>query len=55
MNSNVKFSLIFAFVGLLVGIAMSFLIKGNMIIDAIIGTLAGAVTGYILNSFVLKK
>ncbi len=55
MNNNLKFSLIFAVMGLLVGIVMSIFIKGNMAIDAIIGTLAGAVTGYVLNSFVLKK
>ena len=55
MSNNTKFSLIFAFIGLCVGIIMSFIIDGNIIIDAIIGTLAGAVTCYFLNSFVLKK
>lgn len=55
MNNTTKLSSIFAVVGLLVGIVMSFIIKGNTVIDAIIGTLAGAVVGYFLNSFVLKK
>lgn len=55
MSSTTKFSLIFAVIGLLVGAVMSFIIDGNIVIDMIIGTLAGAVTGYFLNSFVLKK
>lgn len=55
MSNNTKYSFIFAVVGLLVGAVMSFIIDGNIVIDMIIGTLAGAVTGYLLNSFVLKK
>lgn len=55
MSNTTKFSLIFAVVGLIVGAVMSFIIDGNTVIDMIIGTLAGAVVGYLLNSFVLKK
>lgn len=55
MSNTTKLSLIFALVGLAVGAVMSFIIDGNIVIDMIIGTLAGAVTGYFLNSFVLKK
>lgn len=55
MSYTTKLSLIFALVGLAVGAVMSFIIDGNIFIDMIIGTLAGAVTGYFLNSFVLKK
>ena len=55
MNNNTKLSLVFALVGLAVGAGMSFVIDGNIFIDMIIGTLAGAETGYFLNSFVLKK